>query len=56
MYRGSLQKIWLRDKSVYPIIGILSTALSGALAFTFYKFCSCPDICSSKKKRQEIIR
>lgn len=44
------------NKSIYPLIGILSTALSGAFGFTFYKIYKSPDVQLSKFKRQAIIR
>ena len=36
-FSSSFQKIWLSDQSTYPLIGLLSTALSGAIGFMSYK-------------------
>jgi hypothetical protein len=40
---ANFKKTWLSDASCYPIMAIMSTAVTGCVAFTAYKTFFCPD-------------
>ncbi|CAK4701935.1 hypothetical protein AeMF1_010233 [Aphanomyces euteiches] len=52
---GNFVKTWLTDPSTYPIIGIMTVAISGA-TFTMFRYSTRhPDVHFDKDRRQDIF-
>jgi hypothetical protein len=53
---GTFKANWLSDPSTYPIIVILTGAVTGCSAFMTYKITRCPDVRITKSQKGQVIR
>jgi hypothetical protein len=54
--QAGFAKTWLTDPATYPIIGVLTIAMTGVVGFISYKFTYCPEVRITSGAKGEVLR